>query len=192
MTDNELVTRIGQGDEPAFLVVYERYGEEIYRVAYRLLGDTGLAEDVRHECFMTFVQRPERFDPARASLRTFLLAIARYLSLSIRRRRSRREGNGAADESVPDGARPDPLRHLLQNEMRTRVRTAVASLPALQREALVLVDYEDLSLAEAAAIVEADIGTLKARLHRARAALKRILLREPVHPSQLTRQRSGA
>jgi RNA polymerase sigma-70 factor (ECF subfamily) len=191
MTDSELVTRIAQGDEPAFLVVYERHGDAIYRVAYRLLGDTGLAEDIRHECFMTFVQRPERFDPARASLQTFLLAITRYLALAARRRRSKREGSGVADDTVPDRTRPDPLGHLLQNELRDRLHTAVASLPVLQREALVLVDCEDLSLAEAAAIVDADIGTVKARLHRARVALRRILrpdtLRHAGH-----RQRSGA
>jgi RNA polymerase sigma factor (sigma-70 family) len=191
MTDSELVARIAEGDEPAFLVVYERYGEEIYRVAYRMLGDVGLAEDVRHECFMVFVRQPERYDPGRASLRTFLTAITRYLSLSARRRRARNEGSAVADESLPDGTRPDPLRHLLQNEMRDRVRTAVATLPVLQREAVVLVDYEELSVAEAAAIVEADIGTLKARLHRARAALRRILIDDPLRSTD-SRRRSRA
>lgn len=191
MTDSELVARISQGDEPAFLVVYERYGDAIYRVAYRMLGDVGLAEDIRHECFMTFVRRPERFDPARASLRTFLLAITRHLSLAARRRRSRGEGVDVADEAVPDGTRPDPLRHLLRNEVRERVRAAVATLPMLQREALVLVDYEGVSLAEAAAVAGADIGTLKARLHRARAALRRILIRDALRSSE-SRQRSRA
>lgn len=177
MTDSELVTRIAQGDEPAFLVVYERYGEEIYRVAYRLLGDVGLAEDVRHECFMTFVRQPLRFDPERASLRTYLLAIARNLSLAARRQQlrcGRGDGDDLAD-TVPDESRPDPLRRLLRDELADRVREAVSGLPALQREACVLVDYEDLSLAEAAAVVGADIGTLKARLYRARASLRRLL-----------------
>lgn len=170
--------RIAQGDDPAFLVVYEQHGNAIYRVAYRLLGDGSLAEDIRHECFMTLLRQPGRFDPTRASLRTFLLAITRNLALAARRRGLRDEDARGLEEEMPDTGRPDPLRRLLRDEARDRVRAAVARLSVLQREALVLVDYEDLSLAEAAAVVGADIGTIKARLHRARSALRRDLMRD--------------
>lgn len=176
--DGELVDRIARGDEPAFLVVYEQHGAAIYRVAYRLLGDASLAEDIRHECFMTLVRQPGRFDPTRASLRTFLLAITRNLSLAARRRWLRDEDARGLEEAMPDTGRPDPLRRLLRDEARDRVRAAVGRLSVLQRETLVLVDYEDLSLAEAAAVVGADIGTIKARLHRARSALRRDLTRD--------------
>ncbi len=71
--------------------------------------------------------------------------------------------------------RSGPLRRLLDEELSNEVRKAVESLPPLQREALVLFEYEELSLAEIATIVEADTGTVKARLHRARQRLKKIL-----------------
>jgi RNA polymerase sigma-70 factor (ECF subfamily) len=187
MTESELVARIADGDEAAFLVVYERYGEAIYRVAYRVLGDVGLAQDIRHECFMTLVRQPERFDHRRASLRTFLLAITRNLSLGARRRQVRTPAVDVNHDTIPDHDTIDPLRRLLGNEARERLRTAVSNLPLLQREALVLVDYEGLPLAEAAAIVGADPGTLKARLHRGRAALRRAFVRDNVQSGGLRR-----
>ncbi len=69
----------------------------------------------------------------------------------------------------------EPLRRLIDEERASAVRHAIARLPALQREALVLFEYEELSLAEIAAIVEADTGTIKSRLGRARANLRRML-----------------
>lgn len=74
---------------------------------------------------------------------------------------------------VPEGA--DPLRRLLDEELSSEVQRAVESLPPLQREALVLFEFEELSLAEVAEVVGADIGAVKARLHRARQRLKVVL-----------------
>ena len=68
-----------------------------------------------------------------------------------------------------------PLRRLLDEELAARVRDAVFGLPELQREALILYEYEGLSLNEIAAVVEADVGAIKARLYRARESLKRVL-----------------
>jgi RNA polymerase sigma-70 factor (ECF subfamily) len=72
-----------------------------------------------------------------------------------------------------DGA--DPLREVLESERAGVVERAVAALPLLQREALILFEYEDLSLEEIAGITGADVGAVKARLFRAREALRRRL-----------------
>ena len=77
------------------------------------------------------------------------------------------------DPHLPDAQAP--LSKLLDEELSAEVRKAVADLPVLQREALILFEYEELSLAEIAAIVGADVGAVKARLHRARAQLRRML-----------------
>lgn len=74
---------------------------------------------------------------------------------------------------LPDGQAP--LGKLLDEELSAEVRKAVADLPALQREALILFEYEELSLAEIAAIVGADVGAVKARLYRAREQLRKTL-----------------
>ena len=72
-------------------------------------------------------------------------------------------------------ARHGPLHKLLDEELAVAVRKAIEELPPLQREALVLFEYEELPLREIAAVVGADVGTVKARLHRARQSLKQKL-----------------
>ena len=76
------------------------------------------------------------------------------------------------EPQLPDAQAP--LGKLLDEELSAEVRKAVANLPALQREALILFEYEELSLAEIATIVGADVGAVKARLYRAREQLRRI------------------
>ena len=179
MSDNsaeaELLRRAGQGDEPAYLELYERHRGAVFRFAYRLLGSSQLAEEITHDCFLALIRRPHGYQPERASLRTYLCAAARNLSFKQLRRR----GTELIVEDVPEpevaSGAPEPLRRLLDEEVAEEVRRAVEGLPPLQREALILFEYEDLSLAEVARIVEADVGTVKSRLHRARERLRRTL-----------------
>jgi RNA polymerase sigma-70 factor (ECF subfamily) len=176
ITDEKLLQRARRGDETAFVLLYERHRAPVFRFAYRLLGSAALAEEIAHDCFLALVKHPERFDPSRAaSLRTYLLAAARNLAFKHFRQH---EGQLAFDDL--QGAQPAdraeiPLRRLLDAELSGEVRKAVAALPPLQREAVVLFEYEELSLAEIAAVVGADIGAVKSRLHRAREGLRRTL-----------------
>jgi RNA polymerase sigma-70 factor, ECF subfamily len=77
------------------------------------------------------------------------------------------------DPMVP--VRQEPLHQLLETELSDKVREAVQSLPPLQREALILFEYEGLALSEIAAVVGADVGTVKSRLYRARERLRNAL-----------------
>ena len=77
------------------------------------------------------------------------------------------------EPAAPD--RQHPMRKVLDDELSSRVQSAVTNLPPLQREALILFEYEDLSLAEVAAVVGTDVGTVKARLYRARERLRQEL-----------------
>src|SRR2546423_11565531 len=77
MTDERLLKQAADGDEEAFQVLYERYRDPIFRFAYRLLGSAEAAEDVAHDCFLSLITEPSRFDATRASLRTYLYAAAR-------------------------------------------------------------------------------------------------------------------
>lgn len=175
MTDERLLNRASRGDEAAFLLLYERHRDAVFRFAYRLLGSSGLAEDITQDCFLSLLRQPTRFDSTRASLRTYLLAAARNLSF----KQFRNAGHDVAVEELTDELRmpvgAEPLSRLLDEELSSEVRRAVESLPPLQREALVLFEFEELSLAEIALVVGADTGTVKARLHRARQRLKRVL-----------------
>jgi RNA polymerase sigma-70 factor (ECF subfamily) len=170
-----LLKRAGKGDQAAFLELYERYREPIFRFSYRLLGSIDIAEDVTHDCFLSLIRRPEGFRPERAALRTYLFAIARNLAFKHFRNTGRETTLDEVTEEAEVSPRHTPLRRLLDEELAARVRDAVFSLPALQREALILYEYEGLSLNEIAGVVEADVGAIKARLYRARETLRRAL-----------------
>ena len=172
----ELLLRAARGDEPAFLLLYERHRTPVFRFACRMLGSSPMAEDVTQECFLSVLRRPEAFRAERASLRTYLCAIARHLALKqLRKRGEETTVDDAPDDTPAEAGANDPLYVVLQQEAAEAVRQAVAALPPLQREAVVLFEYQEMSLADIAAVCEIDVGTVKSRLHRARERLRRTL-----------------
>jgi len=174
-TDERLLQQAGKGDQAAFLELYDRYREPIFRFAYRLLGSVEIAEDVTHDCFLSLIRKPENFRPERASLKTYLYAAARNQALKHFRNQGREAGMDEVAHEPQDSPRRGPLRRLLDEELATHVKEAVFSLPPLQREAVILFEYEGLSLSEVAEIAGTDVGAIKARLYRAREGLRRFL-----------------
>lgn len=156
MTDTELRTAFCEHKDPVF------------RFAWRMTGSAGAAEDVVQDCFVQLLSHPDRFDRARGTLRSFLFGIARNRILK-QWRGERRWDPIEEDTFVVEPL--DPARY----ETADMVASAVQSLPPLQREVLVMAEYEDCSLEEIARAVEAEIGTVKSRLHRARENLRRML-----------------
>jgi RNA polymerase sigma-70 factor, ECF subfamily len=175
ITDELLLARAGGGDQAAFLLLYERHRNSIFRFLYRLLGSIEMAEDITHDCFLSLIKKPENFNPARASLRTYLYSAARNLAMKHFRNSGREAALDDLIEDPPIPKRHEPLRRLLDEELSAKVREAVSNLPPLQREALVLFEYEELPLSEVAAVVGTDVGVVKSRLHRARERLRNSL-----------------
>jgi RNA polymerase sigma-70 factor, ECF subfamily len=171
----ELLVKASRGDEAAFLLLYERHRTPVFRFACRLLGSAPLAEDVTHDCFLSVMRKPDLFQPALASLRTYLCAAARNLAYKQLKRRGIETMVDEAPEPPPTGATPEPLQRVIDGEIAEHVREAVAVLPPLQREAVILFEYHDMSLADVAFIAKTDVGTIKSRLHRARQRLRRAL-----------------
>jgi len=170
-----LLERARGGEQAAFLQLYERHRNAIFRFAYRLLSSVELAEDVTHDCFLSLIRRPENFDPQRSGLRTYLYAAARNLAMKHFRSQGRETALDDLEEHPPAPRREEPLRRLLDSELVAKVKEAVADLPPLQREALVLFEYEGLALNEIAEVVGTDVGAVKSRLHRARGRLRNSL-----------------
>ncbi len=175
----ELLLKAGRGDESAFLLLYERHRTPVFRFACRMLGSAQLAEDVTQECFLSILRRPDAFRAERASLRTYMCAIVRHLALKQLRKRGQEtvmddppDEPSAAVWSVPAES---PLQTVMEDETASAVRRAVEALPPLQREAVVLFEYQEMSLADIAAACDIDVGTVKSRLHRARERLRRTL-----------------
>jgi len=172
ITDELLLERAAGGDQAAFVELYERHRHAVFRFAYRLLGTVEMAEDITHDCFLSLIRQPGNFDPARGSLRTYLYSAARNLAFKYFRNSGRETAIDDLIQEPPIPSRNQPLPRLLDEELSSKVQQAVASLAPLQREALVLFEYEGLPLSEIASIVGADVGAVKARLHRARERLR--------------------
>lgn len=177
-SDEALLSAAAGGDESAFLHIYERHRDPLFRFVRRLCGSRELAEDVTHDCFVSLIRNAPRYDPRHASLRTYLCAAGRNLAWSHMRRsgrESRLEDEADGTGPLAGVSDPGPLDQLLESELQRTVASAVSALPPLQREALILFEYEDFALSEIAHVAGAAVGTIKSRLHRARASLRRAL-----------------
>ena len=172
ITDELLLERAVAGESAAFLQLYERHRDAVFRFAYRLSGTVEVAEDLTHDCFLGLLKSPTNFRPGKATLRTYLLAAIRNLWLKGLRIQDRETELDGITEPKFEAAGRGPLRTILDDELSAAVKQAVADLPPMQREALVLFEYEGLALNEIAEIVGADVGAVKARLHRARQGLR--------------------
>jgi RNA polymerase sigma factor (sigma-70 family) len=151
-----------------FRSAFEEHKDAVYRFAWRMTSSPTTAEDVTHDVFMALLRRPDAFDPNRGRLRPFLLAIAR--NLVLKRWRDERRWEPIDDDQFV--AEPVDLQ---AGETARMVAEAVGKLPPLQREALVLAEYEELSLTEIAQTTDCEVGTVKSRLHRAKENLRRML-----------------
>ena len=172
MTDGNLLQAAARGDEAAFRLLYERHREVVFRFAYRMLQSIELAEEITHDCFLSLLKKPSRFEAGRASLKTYLCAAARNQAI---KHLQREKTFDELSNELPGSENWNPLKQVIGAELSAVVRNAVAALPPLQREAVILFEYEDLSLAEVALIVNADVGTVKSRLQRGREKLRQLL-----------------
>ena len=172
MTDEKLLADAANGDTTAFQILYQRYRDPIFRFAYRMLGSVEAAEDVAHDCFLSLIRHPDRFDSTRASFRTYLYAAARNQAAKQYSNFGRETALDELSEEPAAGDQDAPIARVLDDELANEVAGAISSLAPLQREALVLFEYEELSLAEIGEIVGADANTVKARLFRAREKLR--------------------
>jgi len=176
--DTELVKHAAGGDGAAFSELYGRYRDRVYGFAYRMVGVQAVAEDVIQETFLVLIEHPERYRPERASMLTFLCAIARnqiMYYLRQHRRDVESDFESAGKVEVPCEPGRDPLQELLEEELAGEVNLAIAELPPLQREVIVLREFQDLSYAEIATVIGVEVSVVKVRLHRARQSLARRL-----------------
>jgi RNA polymerase sigma-70 factor, ECF subfamily len=188
-TDDELLMRVRHGDEQAFVSLYRRRQGAIYRFAMHMSGSAATAEDVTQEVFLALIREDCGFDPERGSLSAYLFGIARKLVLRyLERGRSDMALELNGDEiSRPELAAADnPLVDLTRKETLEALQKAVLALPRRYREVVVLCDLEEQDYADAAVALGCPIGTVRSRLHRARA-----LLLEKLTPEKSSRTALG-
>jgi|SRR5579871_2961718 len=173
-SDEELLRRMRGGDEEAFLSLYRKLQAPLYRFTLNMTGSASVAEDVTQEVFLALIREECGFDPSRGSLAGYLFGIARKLVLRhLERSRVLAEQDMDAGGWQPPHAHSasDPVGDLLRAEGIEVLRRAIISLPKRYREVVALCDLEELDYAEAAAVLGCPVGTVRSRLHRARALL---------------------
>jgi len=151
-----------------FRSAFHAHKDVLYRFVYRMTGSATNAEDIVQECFLALWRKPGAYDPSRGVLRAFLIGIAR--NLVLKRWRDEHPHDSLEEDSSICG--PVDLPGQERDEIVAR---AVQMLPPFQREAIVLAEYEELTLEEIARATESTVGSVKSRLHRARANLRRML-----------------
>ncbi len=175
--DAALVRRIVEDrDRDAFDAVYGRHAPAVYGVARRVLCDAALAEDVVQEVFLGFWTRPERFDPSRGTLRTWLVMIVHRRSVDEVRRAVAHPTVNLVDETGP--LVEDPQDTALRRVEADGVRHALAALPVDQRKALLLAYWGGHTQAEIATLTGVPLGTVKSRVF---SGFRR--LRAQLHPA---------
>lgn len=175
LSDNDLLRLMLAGDEEALAQLYRRRQAGVYRFALQMSGSKPIAEDVTQEVFLFLMRDGQVFDPERGSVSAFLLGVAR--NYVLRRLRVEHLLSPLADDHEEEQrvfqttADLCPLEDLTRAETIESVRKAVLSLPAKYREVVVLCELQDVSYVETAEILGCAIGTVRSRLHRARALL---------------------
>ena len=154
--------------DPEFQSAFHGHKDVLYRFAYRMTGSEATAEDVVQDCFLALWRNPAAYDPGRGALRAFLLGVVRNLLLK------RWRGERAYDSLEDDSSVCGPL-DLEDRERADAVASAIGMLPPLQREAVILAEYEDMPLEEIARATGSELAAVKSRLHRARQNLRRML-----------------
>ena len=191
LSDSELLRSMLAGDEEALALLYRRRQSGIYRFALQMSGSKTIAEDVTQEVFLFLMREGNVFDPARGSVSAFLFGVARNHVL----RRLRTEhllaplGDDSDDDApfLQQSSDLCPLDDLTRAETIESVRKAVLSLPSKYREVVVLCELQDVSYGETAEILGCAIGTVRSRLHRARA-----LLLEKLRPAAAVEETGSA
>lgn len=173
--DGPLLVRMRLGDEAAFTALYRRHQSAIYRFALQMCGSAAAAEDVTQETFMALFRQMHEYDESRGALVNYLYGIARHHVMkrltAWRSETPLDQEHDGVQGTLVDVSTPSPFEDMARAEMVKRIRAAVSSLPPVYREVVVLCELHELEYVEAAEILECPVGTVRSRLHRARALL---------------------
>jgi RNA polymerase sigma-70 factor (ECF subfamily) len=181
--DERLVMQLSLRDARALEALYDRYGDFVYSVSLRVVGDAQLAEDIAQEVFLRLWRRPDLFNASRGRFLTWLLSIARNRAIDERRSRGRRfrhespPGIGAEETlaSAPADDRSDSVRH---SDDKIIIERALRLLPPEQRLAIQLAYFGGYTQQEIAAGLKQPLGTVKTRIRLGLQKLRLMLIEQ--------------
>lgn len=173
-SDSNLVVAVARWREDALSVIYKRHAGAVFGLARRLLADPVLAEEVTQEVFVRLWQHPERFDPERGSLRTFLLTVTHGRAVDLLRAETSRRQREERTQVLTEGGY-DLEQEVFDLAMAERVREVVSALPAEERRAIELAYFGGHSYREVAALQNQPEGTVKSRIRSGLRRMERAL-----------------
>jgi RNA polymerase sigma-70 factor (ECF subfamily) len=180
-SDGALVVAVGRWHEQALAEIYRRHGGAVHALARRLLGSDHAADDVTQEVFIKLWEAPERFDPTRGGLRSFLLAAAHSRAVDQLRSQSARRAREERDATHVASAGYDLERHAWDLHLSEQVRNAVGCLPDTERRAIELAYFGGRTYREVAVLLGEPEGTVKGRIRAGLKRLRQALEREGAH-----------
>ncbi|MFC1792094.1 RNA polymerase sigma factor [Planctomycetota bacterium] len=164
-SDQELIKLVNKGDPDAFEILYYRYRDWVYRLAWRITGNRADALDVLQETFTYLLGKFPGFELT-SSMTTFLYPAVRHISITICSKKSRIK----SDEDMPEEQQAPASQEIELS--RSELSDVLAILPEEQREVLLMRFVDDMSLQEIAAALNIPIGTVKSRLHNSLRTLR--------------------
>ncbi len=190
--DALLIRYIADGQQSAVEALYDRYNRLVFSVALAVVGDRAVAEEVTLDVFLHAWRGAKTYDPARAKVSTWLVAIARHHAIDVLRWQSARvdsrsvllEEMQLSDETDPS----DPEEQAGLAMERRNVQAALENLPPDQRQALFLAFFKGYSHQEIADLLEQPLGTVKTRIRLAMQKLRQILI-DVVQPADTSASR---
>jgi RNA polymerase sigma-70 factor (ECF subfamily) len=180
LADEDLMPLIHDGDARAFEVLFDRHADAAFSLAYRMCGRRSTAEDVVQEAFMSLWRSGARYDRQRGSVRSWVLGVVHNRAIDVFRRDSVRTGQDVNSEGIVERmpAAEDTAREVQSREDATEVRTALADLPADQRQVIELAYFGGFTHAQIASMLQLPAGTVKGRMRLGLTKL-RIALGDP-------------
>ncbi len=201
-SDLELVRRIKRGDEQGFREMVDRYHARVYSLAYGVLRNSEDAEEATQDAFLTLYRKIETFDESKKFFSWFYrVALNAAYSRARRRKpavtvslddylpRFREDGHAASPElaALADGAEDEAI----ARDLAERAEGFISELPPTYRDAIWMVDVEEMKPADVAEVLEISLAALKSRLHRARLYVRQRLLEVTVAAPPASEQRAA-
>lgn len=170
--------------------LYDRFSGPAFSLARRIIGDDVLAEDVLQEVFLSIWRSPGGFDPARGGFSTWVMSMVHHKAVdAVRREQSQRDRRSRAQldmESAAPRMTVDVGDAVCDRAVAQRVRTALAALPPVQRQALGLAYFSGYTQSEIASLTGTPLGTVKTRMRSGMASLRTVLHEVAAGPAGAT------
>jgi RNA polymerase sigma-70 factor (ECF subfamily) len=171
--DNEYMARLVKGDVNALRELYQRHGRALLRFSSAMCRSRQAAEDMVHDTFVALLNEPFAFDPALGTVFGYLCGVLRHRVSRHFRQQKRWVTLDTGDDTihVHGGEARSPADEIARSEITAAFRSAMLELPLQHREVIALCDLEELPYTTVADILRCPVGTVRSRLHRARALL---------------------